>query len=438
MPRVPGPQHRRHGPMNPLHAAAYCGNFEAAASLVASDAFDIDQGSGEYGWTALMMASGGGYSRIVRMLLNMGAQLLIADDHGATALHQSAIAGHLAVTNMLVEAGAPVEAATSPHLCTPLHFAADNGCAASVTTLLKAGANLNARRSPGGITPLYTAAWKGNVDVARLLLLAKADPLLSTVPDPSGKTFLPLDAAAKKGHPKVVHELIRQVGIDGCGGSSGGVRALQQATQYKHLDIMVILTKAGVVDTGLALVVAAVHGGEAPLKFLLDQARARKTTDWPAYVNTRDRCGVPPLLGGIQHYRPRVVRLLVDAGADTTSPVPVSNQPRGNDSSITPLGFTMNLLGNKVARPGTASQEELNKLEAIRRLLLRVEAVNAISWLWSSDISTITHATAMGTDRTTATSTAGTPPMLMMRRRTRGSKVPLAALLRWVVILTRR
>ncbi|CAN0364111.1 unnamed protein product, partial [Ectocarpus sp. 8 AP-2014] len=216
-------------------------------------------------------------------------------------------------------------------------------------------------------------------------------------------------------------------------GSSGGVRALQQAAQFKNLDIMVILTNAGVVDTGLALVVAAGYGGEAPLKFLLEQARARKTMNGAAYVNARDRGGVTPLLGGIQNYRPRVVRLLVEAGADTTSPVAVRNQ-LGGDVSITPLDLTMNLVRDKVkvARRGPASPEQLHKLEAIRRLLLRVEAVHAVSWLWSinSAISTITNATAKGTDRTAATSTVGTPPMLMMRRRTRGRKVPLAALLR--------
>ncbi|CAB1113190.1 unnamed protein product [Ectocarpus sp. CCAP 1310/34] len=431
MPRVPRPQQRPRGPSNRLHAAAECGSFEATATVLASGAFDIDQGN-EYGWTALMLASRGGYARIVGMILNKGAQVSITNDHGATALHWSAMAGHLAVTKMLVEAGAPVEATTTQHLCTPLHYAADNGCAASVTTLLEAGANLNSRRSDGA-TPLYTAAWKGNVDAARLLLLAKADPLLTTVPDPSGRTFLPLDAAAENGHPEVVNELIRQVGIDGCGGSSGGVRALQQAAQFKNLNIMVILTNAGVVDTGLALVVAAGYGGETPLKFLLEQARARKTMDEAAYVNTRDRGGVTPLLWGIQHYRPRVVRLLVEAGADTTSPVAVRNQLGGDDVSITPLGLTMNPVRDKVkvVGRGPASPEQLHKLEAIRRLLLRVEAVHAVSWLWPSDISTITRAAARGTDRTTAISTAVTLPMLVTRRRARGRKVPLAALLRY-------
>ncbi|CAM9718729.1 unnamed protein product, partial [Ectocarpus sp. 12 AP-2014] len=219
-----------------------------------------------------------------------------------------------------------------------------------------------------------------------------------------------------------------------CGGSSGGVDALQLAANHKHMDIMVILTNAGVVDTGLALAAAAGCGVEPPLKFLLEQARATKTTDGSAYVNTRNGVGLTPLLDGIQHCRHRVVRLLVEAGADTTSAVPVIKQ-FGTDS-ITPLGLTMRLLDDRSTYPLT--EEQLKKLKAIRRLLLRVEAVHAVSCLWSSDISSITHSTAHGTDRTIAVSTAGTPLMLMMRRRTRRRQFPLAALSRWEVVVTWR
>ncbi|CAM9112204.1 unnamed protein product [Ectocarpus sp. 4 AP-2014] len=234
---------------------------------------------------------------------------------------------------MLVEAGAPLEVATKQQLCTPLHDAAVNGCAASTTTLLEAGANLNSRRLDGA-TPLFLAAWEGNVDAVRLLLLAKADPLLTQHLGTSERTSLPLDVAADRGHLEVVNELIRQVGIGGCGGSSGGVRALQQAARNKHLDVLTALTNTGVVDTGSALRAAAAFGGVAPLKFLLEQARARKTTGGPSYVNTRSGVGLTPLLVGIQQCRPRVVRLLVEAGADTTSTVPIDGSP-GADN-ITP------------------------------------------------------------------------------------------------------
>ncbi|CAN0526033.1 unnamed protein product, partial [Ectocarpus sp. 12 AP-2014] len=161
------------GPKNSFHEAADYGLVETAAALLASDAFDIDLGEDEGGWTALMIASHRVYSLIVRMLLSKGAQVSIADVHGDTALHLSVLAGHMAVTKMLVEAGAPLEVATKHQLCTPLHLAADNGCIASIITLLEAGANPNCRTEKGA-TPLFSVAWIGNVAAVRLLLLAKA------------------------------------------------------------------------------------------------------------------------------------------------------------------------------------------------------------------------------------------------------------------------
>lgn len=199
MPEVPRIQQWPRGPPNILHHAAVMGYFETAGDLLASGALDVDQGD-ETGMTALMMASRGGYSRIIRMLLNRGAQLLIAGDYGCTALHLSAVAGHLAVTKMLVEAGTPLEATTS-FLGTPLHFAAENGCTASILTLLEAGANLNSRRTDGA-TPLYCAASKRKVGAVSLLLLAKADPLLTCAPGSPEKIYIPLDAAAEVGHPE--------------------------------------------------------------------------------------------------------------------------------------------------------------------------------------------------------------------------------------------
>lgn len=56
-----------------------------------------------------------------------------------------------------------------------------------------------------------------------------------------------------------------------------GVNALAQAAQEQQIDVMTILTDAGVVDTGLALTTAARWGGVASVKFLLHQQRERLT-----------------------------------------------------------------------------------------------------------------------------------------------------------------
>lgn len=94
----------------------------------------------------------------------------------------------------------------------------------------------------------------------------------------------------------MVPKLIWQFGIEGCAGDSGGVEALNLAAQQQHVDIMAILTAAGVVDTGFALAMATGRGREASVKFLLQQhdgdAGGKR-----AYVNnTSNILGIAPLI----------------------------------------------------------------------------------------------------------------------------------------------
>lgn len=48
--------------------------------------------------------------------------------------------------------------------------------------------------------------------------------------------------------------------------------------------------------------------------------------------------------------------------------------------------------GKKV-REKDATEEQLNSLEGVRRLLLRVEAVHAVFWAWPGSTSSIVHGT---------------------------------------------
>lgn len=83
--------------------------------------------------------------------------------------------------------------------------------------LIEAGVDPNGRVLDGS-TPLYRAARHGHADATKGLLRAKADPLLTYL-----NGYVPLDVAAQYGHLEVAHELIREHGIEGCGGSSGGI-----------------------------------------------------------------------------------------------------------------------------------------------------------------------------------------------------------------------
>ncbi len=103
--------------------------------------------------------------------------------------------------------------------------------------------------------------------------------------------------------------------------------------------MIAVLVDAGVVDGGGALIAAATRGNEKIVKLLLQQQKERGVVDGAAGVDTPDEYGAPALFPAVCYAArcsPRVVRLLVDAGADTTSAVRIA--PTGGQVVIdTPL-----------------------------------------------------------------------------------------------------
>ena len=109
----------------------------------------------------------------VRALLPT-ADVQATEPDGTTALHWAAHRNALAVTDLLLEAGA-VATAANRYGVRPLTLAAENGSAALIERLLAAGADANGM-APGGETVLLTASRTGNVDAIRVLLAHGADP----------------------------------------------------------------------------------------------------------------------------------------------------------------------------------------------------------------------------------------------------------------------
>ncbi|TDI43981.1 MAG: ankyrin repeat domain-containing protein [Acidobacteria bacterium] len=105
----------------------------------------------------------------VRTLLQQGADVNAAQGDGMTALHWAAELGDAEMAEMLVYAGANVEAETRVGHYTPLHVACRNASAAVAEILLEAGSNVMARTMPAGSTPLHLAAASGSADIVRSL-----------------------------------------------------------------------------------------------------------------------------------------------------------------------------------------------------------------------------------------------------------------------------
>ena len=131
------------------------------------------------------------------------------------------------------------------------------------------------------------------------------------------------------------------------------------------------------------------------------------------------------------------MRKLVEAGADTTSPVRITDSDVGSKVVFdgTPLALTNLHLRKKSLVRTKATEDQLHRLEAIRHLLLQVESVHAVSWLWPNAVPSISHVAAEGANKTNTTSTPLIAMLPILRRRTRRRVNGLfAGLLRWGLI----
>ena len=144
-------------------------------------------------------------SRAVLLPLALGLVLvpaLTASPTSDTPIADAALVGDHDTVRSLLRHGGDVNAAQGDGM-TALHWAAMQGDAELVDMLLYAGANVQATTRLGGYTPLLLASRSGNAAVVQKLLAAGADPLQVTG---SGTTTLMFAAAS--GSAEAVEQLI--------------------------------------------------------------------------------------------------------------------------------------------------------------------------------------------------------------------------------------
>ena len=165
-----------------IHIAAYNGNAGVVRLLRQEYGVDVNCNTSETireepqkGITPIHWASVHGRTEVVKLLLDMKADVNVRDTDGFTPLYIAAQNGHTEVVKLLLDHKADVNASRHTDGATPLYIAAWNGHTEVVKLLLDHKADLNASRHTDGSTPLYIAATNGHTEVVKLLINKDAD-----------------------------------------------------------------------------------------------------------------------------------------------------------------------------------------------------------------------------------------------------------------------
>ena len=194
----------------PLHQAVTLGNLTWGLRRLISLGADVNARN-NHGDTVLFLALASfGHSETqrldaVRILIDAGANVNDPTSSGITPLQASIVHGHTECVNLLIGAGADINAVSSFE-DQPLLSVAES--AAVVETLIRSGADIQAQDKFGD-TPLVKFIQRGNLKAAQLLIDAGADPRVTTTGDGNSLLW----AAVSAGEDKAIRFLIG-LGLD--------------------------------------------------------------------------------------------------------------------------------------------------------------------------------------------------------------------------------
>ncbi|XP_043484437.1 ankyrin repeat, PH and SEC7 domain containing protein secG-like [Leptopilina heterotoma] len=233
--------------MRQLRCAINEGNVETVKELLQKGININDQnGNGE---TILYHAVNAGhlmkeekdFEKLIKILLEFGAEINGKNKIGVTPLHVSAERGHEEICKMLLIKGADVNA-VNEHEETALHFAAQKGREETVKLLLEFGAKIDCKNVYGD-TPLHFAADRGKKEICKMLLIKGADVNALT-----RKKETALHMAVKNGHVETVKFLLEFGAEINCKNKNGATPLHFSARQGNKEIIKMLLIKGADVN----------------------------------------------------------------------------------------------------------------------------------------------------------------------------------------------
>uniref|UniRef100_A0A8C4SB91 Fibronectin type III and ankyrin repeat domains 1 n=1 Tax=Erpetoichthys calabaricus TaxID=27687 RepID=A0A8C4SB91_ERPCA len=185
-----------------LHQAINVNDEEAVVQVLQSGTVNVDVPD-KFGFTPLMVAAQKGYSRLVNILVEYGADINLKNGSGKTCLMLACFAGHLDIVKFLRTSGADWETCDRTG-STAMHWAADGGHINVIRFLINDSCKVDSKDNGSLWTPLMrVSALSGNARVASLLIQAGADV---NVQDKDGKTPL-MKKTTKRNLPVVLYRV---------------------------------------------------------------------------------------------------------------------------------------------------------------------------------------------------------------------------------------
>jgi ankyrin repeat protein len=347
--------------VSPLAVAAKNGNANIVGQLMKAGADPNDPlnyvNASE---TPLMHAARAGGVEAVNIMLLAGARVNAPEGwNGQSALHWAAAEGQGAVVEALIAGGADIRQRSHAG-STPFMFAVRKGDMRTVKAFLAAGSNVNEKRQDFA-TPLLVAIINGHEDLVDLLLEKGADPNVeggSTDLSVQGSKARPIRITLKT---PSYRDQLKEVGTEGGnGGNNSWGRPLQAAIHAANWHISDEFVSINI-DRLRVIKSLIKHGAEV---------NARNTDMEPRWSGARYRrrqVGLTPFLAAARQADIEVMRLLLENGAD-----PKLNTPL----NITPLMLVAGIAW--ASNQDRASEEQV--LEATKMLVEELGAdVNFIA-----------------------------------------------------------